>query len=137
MGDNNTTKSKSNKKKKEQTFFHAGPTKFKSTNATVVKTKKPKYKKTNVKVVDAKTGKKKDDGSTGIMEAENFINYTNMKYPNYNMRQTPDAKRNKRQSAKALKIINSRKKSNVNKKYGGKITYRMSGGKVAGAGYDD
>ena len=23
------------------------------------------------------------------------------------------------------------------KKYGGKITYRMSGGKVAGAGYDD
>jgi|TARA_R110000823_G_scaffold314824_1_gene444754 hypothetical protein len=25
----------------------------------------------------------------------------------------------------------------VNKKYGGKITYRMSGGKVAGAGYDD
>ena len=23
------------------------------------------------------------------------------------------------------------------KKYGGKITYRMNGGKVAGAGYDD
>ena len=27
--------------------------------------------------------------------------------------------------------------SDLPKKYGGKITYRMSGGKVIGAGYDD
>jgi len=76
-----------------------------------IKTKKPRYKKTNVKVVDAKTGEKKDDGSTGAMDAENFINYINMKYPNYNTSQTPNAKRNRRQSAKALEIINSRKKA--------------------------
>ena len=76
----------------------------------ISKTKKPRYKKTNVTVVDAKTGKKKDDGSTGVMDAENYINYINMKYPNYLTSQTPNAKRNRRQSAKALEIINSRKK---------------------------
>ena len=105
-----------------------------------IKTKKPRYKKTNVKVVDAKTGEKKDDGSTGAMDAENFINYINMKYPNYNTSQTPNAKRNRRQSAKALEIINSRKKAKEpNKKItstkkagGGKVRNRNMGGVIGG-----
>jgi len=71
----------------------------------------------NVKVVDAKTGKKKRK-ATNTLNLENFMNFINMNYPKGPQAKDPSpaVKRNRRQSKKALKIINSRKKNPTSKK---------------------
>ena len=82
------------------------------------KIKKPKFKKTNITVVDAKTGKKKRK-ATNTMNLENFMNFINMNYPKGPQTKDPSPaiERNRRQSKKALEIINSRKKAGGGKVY--------------------